>query len=145
MRPIYLVILLYVLLPAPCLAEDEETVKVVTGKGDVAHCLAPVQIRLIDGKLRQLPSLGFDLEPGMHVLAGNPAGRTSHCNQSRQRSRKPVTSFPAVEWFFEPGKVYYLAVFHDTEYIEDWRLVVWKVETEDGELVFDITKQGQAQ
>ena len=46
-----------------------------------------------------------------------------------------------MEWFFEPGKVYYVAVFHDTEYIEDWRLVVWKVETDEGELVFDITKQ----
>ena len=132
---------LLVLLPVLGLAADEEKIKVVTGKGDVAHCLAPVQIRMIDGKLRQLPSLGFDLEPGMHVLAGNPVGRTSHCNPSKQRSRKPISSFPAVEWFFEPGKVYYVAVFHDTEYIEDWRLVVWKVETDEGELVFDITKQ----
>jgi hypothetical protein len=50
-------------------------------------------------------------------------------------------SFPAVEWLFESGKVYYVAVFHDTDYIEDWHLVVWKVETADGELVFDITRQ----
>ena len=48
---------LLVLLPVLGLAADEEKIKVVTGKGDVAHCLAPVQIRMIDGKLRQLPSL----------------------------------------------------------------------------------------
>ncbi|NNE04365.1 MAG: hypothetical protein HKN15_01390 [Xanthomonadales bacterium] len=139
MNHIYLAALLAVLLPTSSMAEDSEKVQIVTGKGDVAHCLAPVQIRMIDGKLRQLPSLGFDLEPGMHILAGNPVGRTSHCNKSKKRSRKPIMSIPAVEWLFEPGKKYYLAVYHDTEYIEDWRLVVWKVETEDGELVFDIT------
>ena len=141
MKHHHLATLFIFLLPVHGLAEDLEMAQVITSRGNVVHCLAPVQIRMIDSELRQLPALGFELEPGMHILAGNPAGSTSHCKNSRRRSRKPIMSFPAVEWLFESGKIYYVAVFHDTDYIEDWHLVVWKVETADGELVFDITRQ----
>jgi hypothetical protein len=47
--------------------------------------------------------------------------------------------FPAVEWLFESGKVYYVALDHNPLDEEQWRLVVWKVKTEKGDLVFDIT------
>ena len=49
--------------------------------------------------------------------------------------------FPAVEWVFDPGKVYYVALDHSSQHEEGWHLVVWKVETEEGELVFDITRK----
>jgi len=42
---------------------------------------------------------------------------------------------------FEAGMVYYVALDHGSIHEEEWQLVVWKVETEDGELVFDITQK----
>ena len=120
--------------------EDAEIARVVTFKGDVTNCLAPVAIRIIDGKLRQLPTTGFEIEPGFHTLAGDATTSLHHCPKVANRSRKPLMGFPAVEWLFDPGKIYYVALNHNSQHEEDWHLVVWKVETEEGDLVFDITQ-----
>jgi len=107
-------------------------------------CLAPVAIRVIDGKLRQLPATGFKLEPGIHRLAGKATASLHHCPKQQRRSRKPLMGFPMMEWLIEADKVYYVALDHGSLDEEEWRLVVWKIETEDGELVFDVTHRESA-
>jgi hypothetical protein len=139
MRLSRLVFLLIWMLPSAAIAEKAEAARVVTHKHDVSKCLAPVAIRVIDGRLRQLPATGFDLEPGIHRLAGYATASLGHCPKAQSRSRKPLMGFPAVEWLFESGKVYYVALDHNPPDEEQWRLVVWKVKTEEGDLVFDIT------
>jgi len=131
--------LLMTALESEVLADDKETARIVTYKGNVSKCLAPVAIRVIDGELRQLPRTGFKLEPGIHRLAGKATASLRHCPKQQRRSRKPLMGFPTVEWLFEAGKVYYVALDHGSLDEEEWRLVVWKVETEEGELIFDIT------
>ena len=126
-------------LPATVCADKVVESQIVTFKGNVVKCLAPVAIRMIDGKLRQLPTTGFKLEPGFHTLAGEATTEYSSCPRAQRRSRKHL-GIPAVEWFFEAGKVYYVALDHHYLHEEEWRLVVWKVESADGELVFDITR-----
>ncbi len=138
--------LLFVLafFPAAVFATDPSTARVVTYKSNVAKCLAPVAIKAIDGKWRQLPALGFDLDPGEHSLQGFATAELTNCPTVKKRSRKPDYA-PYLDWFFEPGKVYYVALDQSSPHRENWRLVVWKVESMDGELIFDISKKGQNQ
>jgi len=145
MKYSWLANLLIALLPLAGFAEEPTTARVVTHQGDVSKCLAPIAIRVIDGRLRQLPGTGFKIEPGIHRLAGNATASLHHCPQAQRRSRKPLMGYPAVEWLFEPGKVYYVALNHNSLHEEEWHLVVWKVKTEKGELVFDITKRESPQ
>ncbi len=136
-------LLVLAILPATVCAEETAMSQIVTFKGNAVKCLAPVAIRMIDGMLRQLQTTGFDLEPGFHTLAGDTTGMLGRCPKGERRSGKHL-GFPAVEWFFEPGKVYYVALDHHYYLEEEWRLVVWKVVTEDGETVFDISRPEQA-
>lgn len=136
---IYIILIVFPSFAA--FAEEEANARVVTYKAKITNCLAPVAIKVIDGRLRQLPATGFDIEPGLHRLAGDATSSLHHCPKVSRRSRKPLTGFPAVEWLFEPGMVYYVALNHGSQHEEEWHLVVWRVENEDGELVFDITRQ----
>ena len=138
MKRILLALFVLVIAPAMAIAADPAKARVVTFRSNVVKCLAPVAITQIDGRLRQLPSMGFELEPGLHTMHGSVTVDTRNCPVAQAESRRPV-HIPPLDWYFEPGKVYYVAFDHSASNRKNWRLVVWKVEYEDGELIFDIT------
>lgn len=124
-------------LPTAAFGLDPELARVVTYKHNVAECLAPVSIKTIDGKNRQLPNFGFDIEPGWHTMHGVTQVNLKHCPVNEERIRKKV-NVPPLEWLFEAGKIYYVGFDHSSPMRENWRLIVWKVEdmadaSEDGE------------
>jgi len=128
------------LCPALLMAAETENARIVTHKSNVVRCLAAVQINQIDGKNRQLPTLGFEIEPGEHTMSGLSTIDLRNCPPEETQSRNPVHIKP-LDWFFEAGKVYYVALDYSSPKRENWQIVVWKAETEDGEVIFDITRQ----
>ena len=106
-----------------------EMVKVVTQAGQPADCLAAVAVNKIDGELRVVPAQGFLIEPGMHSINGRATLDTTKC--------QPITGYTQIgtavdlEVNFELGRTYYIAYDHESPNIEEWRLVVWKVEFVD--------------
>ena len=117
-------------LPAMVFAADPNKAQVVTFKSDPTNCLASIEIKQIDGKLKQLPSLGFEIEPGWHSMHGMATVNLNHCPAIEDRSRKQV-HVPPLEWLFEAGKVYYVGLDHSSPERQNWQLVVWKIESMD--------------
>jgi hypothetical protein len=136
MKTINRIFLSLLLLPLAVWAEDYEAedlgmAQVVTFKHNVSECLAPVQIKTIDGELRNLPSLGFEIEPGWHTMHGIASINLQHCPVKEERTRD-TDHIPALEWLFEAGKKYYVGLDHSSPYRKNWRIVVWKVEDLEG-------------
>lgn len=129
-----LVLIALAVLPAVAISADRNKAQVVTFKSDPTKCLASVEIKTIDGELKQLPSLGFDIEPGWHTMHGMATVNLNHCPAVEDRSRRPVR-VPPLEWLFEAGKKYYVGLDHSSPERQNWQLVVWKVENieEDAE------------
>lgn len=124
------VLAMVLLAPAALHAADPEMARVVTFKENVTTCLASVAIKTIDGKNRQLPNFGFDIEPGWHTMHGVAKINLNRCPVNEERIRKSV-NVPPLEWLFERGKIYYVGLDHSSPMRENWRLVVWKVEDMD--------------
>jgi hypothetical protein len=118
MKHIALVFIALVILPAAVFAADPSKAQVVTFKSNLTSCLASVAIKQVDGKLRQLPTMGFEIEPGWHTMHGVSTVNLKHC---------------PLEWLFDPGKVYYVGLDHSSPERKNWRLVVWKIESMDEE------------
>ena len=131
MKKIALMILALVLLPSAVLAANPSKARIVTIKSNSSICLASVAIKQIDGRLRQLPALGFEIEPGWHTMHGLATVNFRDCPVVEERIRKQV-HIPPMEWLFEPGKVYYVGLDHSSVERRNWRLVVWKVEDMQG-------------
>ena len=132
MKTIKRVILSLLFLPLCVLAEDYKAedfgmAKVITFKENVSECLAAIQIKTIDGHLKTLPSLGFDIEPGWHTMHGAAMINLKHCPVNEERSRVEE-HVPELEWLFEGGKKYYIGLDHSSPSRKNWRIVVWKVE-----------------
>ncbi|NND44423.1 MAG: hypothetical protein HKN58_03800 [Xanthomonadales bacterium] len=127
-----LILVALAVLPAAALSADRNKAQVVTFKSDPTKCLASVEIKTIDGELKLLPSLGFDIEPGWHTMHGVATVNLNHCPAVEERSRKQV-HIPPLEWLFEAGKKYYVGLDHSSPHRENWQLVVWKVESMDEE------------
>jgi len=123
----------------PLMAEDAEKARVVTFKSNPVKCLAAIRVTTIDGRLRTVPAMGFDIEPGEHTLKGPATLDFRNCEPAQSRTRKQE-SIPPLNWYFEAGKVYYVGLDYSSPQRAEWRYVVWKVEYEDGEVVFDITE-----
>ena len=131
MKNILVMIVALALLPTAVFAQDPIKARVVTFKSNPAKCLASVVIKQIDGQLRQLPALGFEIEPGLHSMHGLAMVDLRHCPVVEDQVRRQV-HIPPLDWYFEPGKVYYVGLDHSSVERQHWRLVVWKVEFEDG-------------
>ena len=130
---------LLLFLAPPLNAADPEKARVVTFKSNPVKCLASVAITQVDGKNRMLPPGGFKIDPGEHSMHGRATINLRNCPPARTDSRKPV-HIPPLEWFFEAGKVYYVGLDYSSPLRENWRLVVWKAEYENGEVIFDRTE-----
>ena len=137
-------LIVLVVLPAAVFAADPSKARIVTYKSHPAHCLAAVAIKQIDGHQRQLPAMGFEIEPGWHTMHGMATLNLSFCPVVEDRIGKQVNVAP-LEWLFERGKVYYVGLDHSSVERQNWRLVVWKVKDVDGELIFDTTEKGSNQ
>jgi len=106
-----------------------EMVKVVTGTGQPADCLAPVAISRIDGVRRVVPASGFLIEPGIHAINGRVTLDTTKCGLEDGDLRGGSATDLVVD--FETGKTYHIAYDHRSQHMAEWRLVVWKVEQLD--------------
>ena len=105
----------------------------VLGTIDDMHDYLPQSIDLavnkIDGELRAVPAQGFLVEPGVHTINGRATLDASKC--------QPLTAYQQIgratdlEVNFEPGRIYYIAYDHKSQNTEEWRLVVWKVESDN--------------
>lgn len=139
MRNVFSLLIALIALPFTLAAADPEKAQIITHKSNPVHCLAAVEINQVDGKQRQLPPGGFEIEPGEHTMKGRSQVDLKNCPPVESRSRKPIHSQP-LEWFFEPGKTYYVALDYSNPNRENWRTVVWKVKDADGEVIFDLTQ-----
>ena len=131
LKKIVLMILASALLSSTVFATDPSKAQIVTFKSNSVYCLASVAIKQIDGHLRQLATLGFEIEPGWHTMHGLATVNLRDCPVVEERIRKQV-HIPPLEWLFEPGKVYYVGLDHSSVSRHNWRLVVWKVEDMKG-------------
>lgn len=130
MKKLASLILAVAILPAMALAADPTKARVVTFKSKITECLASVAIKQVDGRLRQLPPMGFEIEPGWHTMHGLATVNLKHCPVNKDTSRRSV-NVPPLEWLFEAGKVYYVGLDHSSPERRNWQLVVWKVEDMD--------------
>jgi hypothetical protein len=144
MKRIQFLVIMLVFLSVSVFSADPKKARIVTFKSNVVDCLAAISITQIDGQNRMLPTMGFDIEPGEHSMHGRSTVDLRCSKPVRSESRKPV-HVPPLEWFFEAGKVYYVGLDYSSPMRENWRVVVWKVEYEDGEVIFDITKKDTTQ
>jgi hypothetical protein len=123
-------VLLVLVFSFPAMAGDQGKAKIITGFNNAAQCIAPVHVRKIDGREATVQPMGFDLEPGTHSLKGSAVVDVSNCptvGKSYNNSR-----IEPIEAEFEAGKTYYLGYDHNATDRKDWKLVIWKVEDQDG-------------
>ena len=142
MNKTLLVILALAMLPTQVFSADPSKARIVTFKSNPATCLAAVAIKQVDGHQRQLPSLGFDIEPGWHTMHGMATVNLRDCPVAQERIRKQV-NIPELEWLFKAGKIYYVGLDHSSPSRQNWRLVVWKEEYMDGVEDFDDPEEMQ--
>jgi hypothetical protein len=124
---------LVALIPLTGMAKDEEgpaMARIITQNEKPPQCLSRVHIQRIDGELVNVHPSGFDIEPGMHSMNGRATVNTSFCRRVSGRTSEGI---PDLEAEFEAGKTYYIGLDHRSRNSEDWRLVIWKVEPEEGE------------
>jgi len=122
--------LLLVLSPVFVFAGENDKVKVVTGMEKAASCISAVHVNNIDGRDVKVPELGFDVEPGAHTMTGRALINTTVCKATGIGSQRH--NVQPLEAEFEAGKTYYLGYDHSSSNRNDWKLVIWKVEGDDG-------------
>ena len=101
---------------------------VITSVERPVQCIAPIDVYEVDGRLRDMNSLGFELEPGMHTLKGRARISSSTCPVMRGNE---VGDVPPLEYEFEAGKTYWVGLDHTASNRRSWRYTVWKVEDSD--------------
>lgn len=119
-------LLLALAIPCQALAKDAGKAKIITGHNRAAECIAPIQVRKIDGREAAVQPMGFSLEPGVHTLTGSAKIDTSSCmTVGRGTGRNKIEPLEAE---FEAGKTYWIGYDHSSPNRADWKLVIWKVE-----------------
>ncbi len=110
---------------ATAAARDPAMAMIVTSYDRPAQCISPIAVHRIDGEEVQVPTLGFEIEPGIHSLNGRATLNLDYCKTLRGNEQ---INIPDLETVFEAGKTYYVGFDHSAPRREDWRLVVWKTE-----------------
>ena len=101
--------------------------KVVTELGHPTDCVAPVAITRIDGEKISVSAKRFLIEPGFHSLNGKAMLDIESCPIADKRLQ--LKSAEDLEFNFELGNTYYIGYYHKPANPEEWKLVVWNVET----------------
>lgn len=125
MRKLIVIILATILLPLQAISEEAGQAQIITQNERPAQCISKVVITEIDGRLSNVSRQGFKLDAGKHSMNGRAIVNTSQCPAIRGR---PSYSIPDLEADFEAGKTYYVGMDHSSKNVEEWRLVIWKVE-----------------
>lgn len=121
-------LLLAVAAPAPAQEVVETPMARVVGAGGLpAQCLAPVHILEVDGEEVLTNARGIELEAGWHSLNGRAEITLEYCRPSGL-ARGPAV--PNLEAEFQAGFTYHVGLDHRSPDIRDWRLVIWKLESE---------------
>lgn len=110
------------------LAADPGKAMVITSVERPVQCIAPIAVYEVDGRLVEMNSMGFELEPGMHTLKGRARISSSTCPVMRGNETQDV---PPLEYEFEAGKTYWVGLDHSSSNRRAWRYTVWKVEDTD--------------
>ena len=121
-----LAVLFLFLAPVIAFSDELPKAKVITSGVQAVKCISPIHVNSIDGRTVQVPTLGFDLDPGKHSLKGRALIDTSVCRIVGTGSDR--YNVDAIEYEFEAGKIYYLGLDHSAPNRNDWKYVVWKVE-----------------
>jgi len=130
-KKLVLLVVMLAVMPAhaqlgTALTEAELMVRVVTGPGRPADCLAPVAVTRVDGQLKTVPAQGFLIEPGIHTINGRATLDFEQCGVTDNQLQIGTTL--DLEVNFEAGNTYYIAYDHKSQNTDDWNLVVWMVE-----------------
>jgi hypothetical protein len=125
MRKLIVIFLVTTLLPLKILADKVGQAQIITQNERPAQCISKVVITEIDGRLSNVSRQGFKLDAGTHSMNGRAIVNTSQCPAIRGR---PSYTIPDLEADFEAGKTYYVGLDHSSKNVEEWRLVIWKVE-----------------
>ncbi len=109
--------------------KPETQAKIITQSGVAAQCIAPVAVYEINGQLTNVSRQGFYLEAGEYRIKAQGLVNTAACPVLYI---PPNYVIPPIEMTFEPGLVYYLGMDHSSTRITDWRVILWRVERQDG-------------
>ena len=115
------------LVPLPTELRLSGMAKVVTELGRPADCMAPVAITRIDGEKSAVSAKSFLIEPGFHSLNGKAMLDIENCPFTD--SQLQLRTSEDLEFNFELGNTYYVGYYHKPASPEEWRLVVWNIET----------------
>lgn len=114
-------------LPLSSESNTNEMARVITSGGRPAECLAPVSVTRIDGESRVVSAKGFLIEPGIHTINGKVMMDITNCPLIGSNPR--IGSAVDLEVDLEPGGTYHVGYYHAPANTEEWKLVVWHVET----------------
>jgi hypothetical protein len=114
------------ILTADDIQTIDERVRVVTELDQQNECLAPLIINRIDGLKRTMPAAGFLIETGLHTLNGQAILDTTKCRPLDDIQH--IARADDLEVDFEAGKTYYVAYDRSHQSVDEWKLIVWKVE-----------------
>ena len=109
--------------------KPETQAKIITQNGVAARCIAPVAVYEINGQMTSVSRQGFYLEAGEYRIKAQGLVSTASCPVLYI---PPNYIIPPIEMTFEPGLVYYLGMDHSSPRITDWRVIVWRLERQDG-------------
>ena len=115
------------LVPLPTELRLGGMAKVVTHLARPADCLAAIAVNRIDGEVKAVSEQSFLIEPGVHTINGKAKLDTTSCPITD--SRLLISSAADLEVNFELGFTYYIGYYHKPASTDEWRLVVWNIET----------------
>ena len=115
------------LVPLPTQLRLSGMARVVTHIGHPANCLAAVAVNRIDGERTVVSERSFLIEPGVHTINGKARLDTTNCPITDRYLH--IKGTPDLEWNFELGNTYYVGYYHKPANTDEWKLVIWNVDT----------------
>lgn len=100
---------------------------VVTNIARPADCLAAITVTTVDGQKVMVSAQSFLIEPGIHTVNGKAMLDTTHCPITDKRFQ--MGRAEDLEVNFELGYTYYIGYYHQPADPQEWKLVVWNIET----------------
>jgi len=116
-----------IVLPLASELNANEMARVVTDQGRPAECLAPLAVTRIDGQARVVSAKGFLIAPGRHTLNGRATLDLSYCPPGDPDL--VIGSVADLEVDFKAGDTYFIGYYHPPGKLDEWKLVVWNIES----------------
>lgn len=116
-----------IVLPLASELNANEMARVVTDQGRPAECLAPLAVTRIDGQRQIVSAQGFLIAPGRHTLNGRVTLDLSYCPPGD--SDLVIRNAADLEVDFKAGGTYFIGYYHPPDNLNEWKLVVWNIES----------------